>query len=414
MVNYYALLGVSQDASAEEIRLRLKERRRIWTQRQNAPRLEQQQEASNNLLLVPEMKATLLDATARDEYDHELRTTDPKGTTIDSNDLKGEDLLNEGWRLVSVGNIPDALMVATTLTSRQADNAYAWALLAYARARWGDTDDAVAHYKHALQLQPNEASFYYDLGSLYEDAEEWSKAMEQYQRAIQIDSQTTAYRAAVGSVLIKNERYQEGIELLEQCITEEPSNDGYRALLGFAYTGSAYRNWTYVERIGSYLTTKLEDLQQAERYLAKAKSLDLGDPNLDSSIEDIEKVLAAARRKRFHGNPLAVAGAAILGVVLLPDSPGVGLYFLIFGALYSLSCMTLQYKLNKRIIEGGGETSMSFIWDAFDKEGVFAGFVSLVFMFVVIMAAFPLVTAWNLFKNRETVLEILAELRREK
>ena len=414
MVNYYALLGVSQDASAEEIRLKLKERRRIWTQRQNAPRVEQQQEASNNLRLVPEMEATLLDATARDDYDRKLRTAGPKGTTIDPNDLKGEDLLNEGWRLVSVGNIPDALMVATTLTSSQPDNADAWALLAYARARWGDTDDAAAHYKHALQLRPNEASFYYDLGSLYEDAEEWSNAMEQYQRAIQIDSKTTTYRAAVGSVLIKNELYQEGIELLEQCIREEPSSDGYKALLGFAYTESAYRNWTYVEKVGSYLTTKSEDLQQAEHYLAKAKSLDLADANLDSSIEDVEEALAAARRKRFHGNPLAVAGAAILGVVLLPDSPGWGLYFLVFGALYGLSCMTLQYRLNKRIVEGGGETSMSYIKDTFYTEGVAGGCASLVFMFAVIMAAFPLVVAWNLFKNRETVLEILAELRQEK
>ena len=413
MVNYYVLLGVSQDASAEEIRLRLKERRRIWTQRQNAPRLEQQHEAANNLRLVPEIEATLLNSTAREQYDGQLRTASPKDTTVDTKDFQGEDLLNEGWRLISVGNIPDALMVATTLTSSQPQKADGWALLGYARARWGDTDDAVTHYKQALQLRPNKASFYYELGNLYEDAEEWREAMEQYQRAIQIDSQTTAYRAAVGSVLVKNELYQEGIEYLEKCVREESSNDGYKALLGFAYTESAYRNWTYVKDIG-YLTTKKVDLQQAESFLAKARSLGLADANLDSSIDDVEEALAAARKKRFHGNPLAVAGAAILGVVLLSDSFVYGLYFLVFGALYGLSCMTLQYRLNKRVIEGGGETSMSAIKDAFRTEGVGGGCAVMVLMFVVIMVALPLVTAWNLFKNRETVLEILAELRQKK
>jgi len=53
MINFYELLGVGQDASSDEIRARIKEKKRIWTQRQNAPRPEQQQEASNNLRLFP-------------------------------------------------------------------------------------------------------------------------------------------------------------------------------------------------------------------------------------------------------------------------------------------------------------------------------------------------------------------------
>ena len=74
MVNYYNLLGVNQEASENEIRRKLKERKRIWTQRQNAPKPEQQQEASNNLRLVPDIEATLLNTQKRNEYDQKLKT----------------------------------------------------------------------------------------------------------------------------------------------------------------------------------------------------------------------------------------------------------------------------------------------------------------------------------------------------
>jgi len=402
MVNYYELLGLNQSAPEDEIRAKLKERKRIWTQRQNAPRPEQQQEASNNLRLVPEIEATLLDSQKRSAYDRQLRTAPREEAHVDTSKIEVEDLIQEGWRLLSVGNVPDALMVATKATQVQGGSPDAWALLGYCKAQWGEVKDAIYEYKRAINLRPNDASFYFDLGGIYEGQEQWQDAMQQYQRAAQIDPRRGVYRAAMGSVFIKNEMYREGIDLLEKCVQEEPENAGYKYLLAVAYTESTYQNWTFIEKTGQYLTTSPEHIDEAEHYIEKAKALHVPDSDLNNRIMEVQAAIDDARKKRFHGNPLAVGGAVLLGLFLLfgGDRGGIpgGLYFLVFGVLYAVSCMTPQYRLNKRVIEGGGETSTGWMMSGF-SEGVGAGCLTVIFSFFLIMAILPIMTVWNFVKN---------------
>lgn len=72
MIDYYRLLDLERSCSPHEIRQRLKEKRRLWTDRQNAPKLEQRHEAANNLQLIPELEKALLNASNRAAYDREL------------------------------------------------------------------------------------------------------------------------------------------------------------------------------------------------------------------------------------------------------------------------------------------------------------------------------------------------------
>jgi tetratricopeptide (TPR) repeat protein len=402
MVNYYEMLGLNQGASEEEIRAKLKERKRIWTQRQNAPRPEQQQEASNNLRMVPDIEATLLDSHKRAAYDQQLRTAPREPAQVDTSAIAADELIQEGWRLLSVGNVPDALMVATKATEVEGNSPDAWALLGYCKAQWGEVEDAIYEYKRAIKLRPNDASFYFDLGGIHEGREQWQDAMQQYQRAAQIDPTRAVYRAAMGSVFIKNEMYKDGIEVLERCVAEEPANEGYKYLLAVAYTESTYQNWTYIEKTGQYLTTSPEHIGEAERFLEKARALQVSDSEVNTRIRDVQSAVDDARKKRFHGNPLAVGGAVILGLFMLFSGdkgviPG-GLYFLVFGVLYAVSCMTPQYRLNKRVIESGGETSTGWMMSGF-SEGVGAGCFTVILSFALIMAVLPVMTLWNFVKN---------------
>jgi tetratricopeptide (TPR) repeat protein len=402
MVNYYEMLGLNQGASEEEIRAKLKERKRIWTQRQNAPRPEQQQEASNNLRMVPDIEATLLDSHKRAAYDQQLRTAPREPAQVDTSAIAADELIQEGWRLLSVGNVPDALMVATKATEVEGNSPDAWALLGYCKAQWGEVEDAIYEYKRAIKLRPNDASFYFDLGGIHEGREQWQDAIQQYQRAAQIDPTRAVYRAAMGSVFIKNEMYKDGIEVLERCVAEEPANEGYKYLLAVAYTESTYQNWTYIEKTGQYLTTSPEHIGEAERFLEKARALQVSDSEVNTRIRDVQSAVDDARKKRFHGNPLAVGGAVILGLFMLFSGdkgviPG-GLYFLVFGVLYAVSCMTPQYRLNKRVIESGGETSTGWMMSGF-SEGVGAGCFTVILSFALIMAVLPVMTLWNFVKN---------------
>jgi hypothetical protein len=206
----------------------------------------------------------------------------------------------------------------------------------------------------------------------------------------------------MGSVFIKNEMYGKGIDLLEKCVKDEPENDGYRYLLAVAYTESTYQNWTYIEKTEQYLTTSPEHVEEAESFLEKARALQVPDSDLNKRIMDVQAAVDDARKKRFHGNPFVVGGGVILGLIMLISGdknviPG-GLYFLVFGALYGLSCMTPQYRLNKRVIESGGETSTGWMMSGF-SEGVGVGCFTVVFSFLLIMAVRPIMTLWNFVKN---------------
>lgn len=399
MINYYDLLGVSDKASEEEIRVSIKERKRIWTQRQNAPKIEQQQEATNNIRLIPDIETILLNPQKRAAYDKQLLSAPKDNYQLDNKQTDVAELIQECWRLLSVGNVPDAMMSATRAVDLQGNNPDAVALLGYCKAQWGEIQAAIKDYKTAINLRPNDPSFYFDLGGIYEQNEQWKDAMQQYQRAVQIDPKDPVYRAAMGSVYIKNEMYKEGIELLERCISEDPKNEGFKYLLATAYSESTYQNWTYVESMERYLTTSIDHVKEAEFYIQKAKDLNVSDSYLDSRISSIQEAIDDAKKRRFHGNKIAVVAVIAMGIYNLSnDSVGFGFYFIIFGILYAISCMTKQYKLNKRIIEKGGDTSTGLLFSGFD-DGLGAGCFSIIIGLVVIIIFIPIMTIWNLIKN---------------
>lgn len=404
MVNYYDILGVSQAASEEDIKAKLKEKKRIWTQRQNAPRPEQQQEASNNLRMVPDIEATLLNVQKRSEYNQKLHTAPKETGRIDTAKIETEDLIQEGWQLLAVGNVPDALLVATRATEKQGGNPDAWALLGYCKAQWGETEDAIYEYKRAIRIRPNDASFYFDLGGIYEGIEHWKDAMQQYERASQIDPSTVVYRAAMGSVFIKNDMYDEGIDILDKCLQAEPDNEGYKYLLAIAYAESGYQNWTFVPEDGElstgYYATTDEQVRLAEQLVEKAEQIGISDSDLVVRIQEIKENIASMRKRRFHGNRLAAGGAIVIALIALfsgeRNAIPPALFYLISGVLYILSCMTPQYRLNRRLIEGRAETSSGFISEMSSGEG---GWIGWIIGLIIILTFLPIMTLWNFIKN---------------
>jgi len=58
-------------------------------------------------------------------------------------------------------------------------------------------DEAIAKYKEAIQATPNEASYYYSLGTCYQAKEDWDNALGAYQKAGQINPNESAYKQLV-------------------------------------------------------------------------------------------------------------------------------------------------------------------------------------------------------------------------
>lgn len=288
MLNYYSILDISQNTNEEDIEVAIKEKKRLWTQRQNAPKPEQQQQASNNLRLIPEIENTLLDKQKRKEYDDKLQSAPKDESNVDASKIEANDLVKEGWRLFYNNEIADALMVATRATELQGDNPDAWALLGCVRAEWGEIEDAIYEYKRAIKLRPNDATFYYELGGIYEDEKQWQNAMDQYNKATQIDPEKTVYRASMGSVYIKVDMYDEGINLLQECVKEEPDNKSYKHLLAIAYNDSAIASWSEspykYTKFGRLITTEEEAKHSYSRF-KKAELLRVEDNDLQNIIK---------------------------------------------------------------------------------------------------------------------------------
>lgn len=406
MINYYELLGLNQNASEFEIRNKLKEKKRLWTQRQNAPKPEQQQEATNNLRMIPDIEETLLNAQNRAAYDQKLHTMPrQQQTQVDIERVDVNELIQVGWQLVVDKNIADALAVGTKVTQLQPDNPDAWALLGYSNYQWGEYNDAVNAYKRAIKLRPNDASFYFDLGSIYEDVQQWSEAMQQYQRAAQINPNETVYRAAMGSVYIKNEMYADGISILEQCVAEDTNNEGYKYLLTIAYADSGYQNWTQVGEDhpvvppGFYATTH-KQVSEAELFIEKAENVESADEDMREHLAFVRENISGMRKRKFHGNWVAAGLALFLGFSITFGEPNInpsGLYFLIGSVLYAVSCRTPQYKLNARIIEGRADTTATNYLSAIASGQV--GCWSLLFGGIFIVVIIPIIAVWNFIQN---------------
>ena len=315
----------------------------------------------------------------------------------------GHDWVSEGRRFLSDGDIPNALFAANQATGVDGKNPEAWALSAQAKYRWGKVPDAVYEYRRAIDLRPNEAKYYFDLGGVFEEVEDWPNALQQYQWASRIDPMSTVYRASVGEVFYQLDRYEEAIAVLLQCVAEAPNNRVYKNYLAMAYCIGAYENWTYIPPdhpsgldSGHYATTKLQ-VDEALASVQKAQALQLQDPEVQDRVHQIQGNMQDMLKRHFHGNWFAAGFATLIGLFSLLSSPIWGLFWLACGVGYAISCFIPQYIINRRIVKGQALSANNFLVNIFVEGGV--GCTGMIIGLVLIMLTLPVVTIVNFMRN---------------
>lgn len=385
MINYYTLMNVSPTAPDSDLKPALNNALRQWTNRQNHQQLEKRQEAERNVAYLEAAKQILFDPGKRAEYDRRLAAAAREEQPARHDVEPGGDLIGAGWRYLAEGNIPQALYVGTKATAQQGDNPDAWALLAQAKFRWGDAEDAIYEYKRAIQLRPNEASLYFDLGSVYEAQEHYGDALAQYSRAATIDPTTSMYRAARGAVLCMTEDYGEGIPILEHCVSEDPQNKGFQWFLAVAYVNSAQSSWTFVPNDnarglpGGYYATTRTQVVQAQQQLAKAAALRFDDEELSKHVQAVRKDIDSMMGREFRGSKLV----PIVGGLIYSLFFGIGI---VFAILYFMASRPPRYAINKYVLKGA-TTADDFLRSGPPDEGVGTGLImaAIVGLFLPIM-----------------------------
>ena len=350
MADYYRIFNLEPFADEAEVKKAFNREMRVWSNRTNAPQMERRQEAERMVKLLEEAEGVLLDSTKRAEYDRSQpgsqgRSTGGSHAAADRSGQREGDrpapdrdgdaasLIQEGWRLLIDDCIGEALEVAARATELEPTNADAWALLGQAKFRSGDIDDAIYEYKRAIKLRSSEASYYGDLGSIYESIERWHEAVQQYERAAQIDPKTTMYRAAIGIVYVKTGNLEEAIGILERCVREEPGNQSYQQALGYAYVDGMLLSWW--KQGDQYCCLSEEQALQAMAVLQKARALRFDDAELRGQLDERGKLIVSMFARQFKGSWAMV--------ILL------GLFYVVPGVLWWWVNRRPVYKINRDI-----------------------------------------------------------------
>jgi nitrous oxidase accessory protein NosD len=102
------------------------------------------------------------------------------------------------------------------------------------RSNW---DEAIAAYKQAIVLAPNNADAYYSLGWAYNQMGRHGEAFAPFVKAIQLDSQYAEAHFGIGYAYLHSDNYPKAIPFLRTAIKLDPDNPEAYYCLGQAYLG---------------------------------------------------------------------------------------------------------------------------------------------------------------------------------
>lgn len=154
MRNYYEELNLDEKLSSEELSKILKNERKKWATRQNAPDMNARQRAEQQLELISEAMKVLSDKKAKAKYDKELSKAMKKG--------KVQETTQETPAYQGSQKQGDALEVLVAL----ADEAY----------NSGDSNAAIKACLKALQSNITDSRIYYILGLSYIETDDMNSA----------------------------------------------------------------------------------------------------------------------------------------------------------------------------------------------------------------------------------------------
>ena len=268
-------------------------------------------------------------AKARERFDTAMKTPGDKSSAAEDEAI--------GELALALGEKDQALTVYSRALQKDPDDPSAHAGLGKALAAQGKLPEARKEMETALQSVDNDASLYYEYGSLLWRLNDPDGALEALRKAVKLDSKDSRYRARLGAVLVEkgefseaeaqlhqavllNDRYGEALFYLARALTNrdkaaaidtmkkavelEPDNADYLYWLGLiyeggqqvqdaidAYTKAIARNPTLTdahEHLGQNLMVE-NRFDEAVTAFKKAADIDPKRPRLWAEVGDAEQ-----------------------------------------------------------------------------------------------------------------------------
>ena len=337
LANYYHILAISQDASAECVRLAVKRQRRTWIKRLQAPGADRRREAEERIALIEAAGAALLDPQARRALDARLARHLPSRPTTGQaaqgaagraaqgaagravqgaagqaahgaagqaaqgaagQAVQGSDWLGLASEFLSCGDARSAADAARKAATQQAMSHEAWALRGRANFLSGRDQAAIAEFTEALRICPECDEYMFDLGSVYESTGRDKPALDCYEQAAQIAPENPLYQVAISGIYLDNNMPEKALPILEKVYANYPEIDEFTFYFAAALNETALRSWTLVG--ASRVITKHQQIAPSRCVLGRAQRLNPADDNLRAIITRNLQIVNSAERRRFR------------------------------------------------------------------------------------------------------------------
>ena len=95
--------------------------------------------------------------------------------------------------------------------------------------------EAIVFFRRAIDLNPDFAEAYYNLGIAYEELGQHEDSVETLKKAIQLTPENANAHYALGYAYYRLKRYKESIDAFERSLALKPGNAFARSKLGSAY-----------------------------------------------------------------------------------------------------------------------------------------------------------------------------------
>ncbi|MFI6044056.1 tetratricopeptide repeat protein [Nocardia sp. NPDC051321] len=354
-VDYYDLLGVERDASADTIRDAHKRATRIWTKRTASADQSTRQEAETKTSLLRQAFDILLEPAKRQAYDRDLSAG---GVAAPAAVQGGGDWLAKARAALGRGDYRNAAYAAREATHTAGNSPEAWILRARANAGIGQLQDAIYEAKQATTIAPNNPDYLFQTALIQEQMKLWSDALSSYQAAARLAPNEYIYQIAIGGVYLQHGLVDKALEVIE------PVHAAHRGVpLVAYYLASALldkaEQTPRVQNNDSYAATSPAEIAAMRELATRAASLPTDDLDVANRARDILSYLARMEEMTwqvpglFGFSSLRAVGIPVAAVVLAfilfsSGAAGVGLLLLLaacgIGFLVYKTCWVPRWK----------------------------------------------------------------------
>lgn len=305
MVNYYELLGVSQDADGPSIEQAIKKTRRLWNNRANNPDASIRTEAEQHVREVAEAEKILLNGSKRAEYDRQL-SQNPRNDGVDQRPVESSpDWEEDFFQAYNRGMNDYAAQTAQRAISANDRNGRAWFLYGEALRRGGNNgEEAIGALQRASMLLPNDAGVFRQLGFAYLDAGRPRDALQAFYSATKCDPNDSEYYSLRAMLFRNADMIDDALSEARTAYKMTPGNNDVRFQYFLTLREDALRSMSYNRSSGKHLIinkVQLDYINALLKEMALTIPEDANNAKYTSAMDEIVKIVVDAETMKGGG-----------------------------------------------------------------------------------------------------------------